>query len=189
MPQLPIPPPMTLAQRLQTIQQISGNTSNPSIYQQAIMDAVEVKRIALEQAKQVLQEYMEQEQQKRKTILTIENIDKIVGSDYNDSLITLNNVITLNNKELDAYIEQLRRKLITAHTNSPIVDDILLQSMDNSKLDEMIDCQDTFYQFSFNRVYTVSALIDQYKSGGRGKFVGIKEIDNYFLTWLINYPI
>ena len=46
------------------------------------------------------------------------------------------------------------------------------------KLDEMIDCQDTFYQFSFNRVYTVSALIDQYKSGGRGKFVGIKEIDS-----------
>jgi len=46
------------------------------------------------------------------------------------------------------------------------------------KLDEMIDCQDTFYQFNFNRVYTVSALIDQYKSGGRSKFVGIKEIDS-----------
>ena len=86
MPQLPIPPPMTLAQRLQTIQQISGNTSNPSIYQQAIMDAVEVKRIALEQAKQVLQEYMKQEQQKRKTILTIENIDKIKGHKYSEWL-------------------------------------------------------------------------------------------------------
>ena len=46
------------------------------------------------------------------------------------------------------------------------------------KLNEMIDCQDTFYQFDFNRVYTVSGLIDQYKSGGRGKFIGIKEIDS-----------
>ena len=46
------------------------------------------------------------------------------------------------------------------------------------KLNEIIDCQDTFYQFDFNRVYTVSGLIDQYKSGGRGKFIGIKEIDS-----------
>jgi len=109
MPQLPIPPPMTLAQRLQTIQQISGNTSNPSIYQQAIMDAVEVKRIALEQAKQVLQEYMKQEQQKRKTILTIENIDKIVGCDYNDSLRVA------GVKELDTHYEFT---LIYAHHNT-----------------------------------------------------------------------
>lgn len=87
MPQLPIPPPMTLAQRLQTIQQISGNTPNPSIYQQAILDAVEVKRIALEQAQKAIEEYMKVEQEKRKqTILTIENIDKIVGHDYSEWL-------------------------------------------------------------------------------------------------------
>jgi hypothetical protein len=87
MPQLPIPPPMTLAQRLQTIQQISGNTSNTSIYQQAILDAVEVKRIALEQAQKAIEEYMKAEQEKRKqTILTIENIDKIVGQNYSEWL-------------------------------------------------------------------------------------------------------
>ena len=85
MPIIPTPPPMTLAQRLQTIQQINGNVSN-NIYQQAILDAAEVKRIALEQAKQVLQEYMKQEQQKRKTILTIENIDKIKGHKYSEWL-------------------------------------------------------------------------------------------------------
>jgi len=48
----------------------------------------------------------------------------------------------------------------------------------NNKLDEIIDCQDTFYEFNFNKVYTVASLIDEYKNGGRGRFVGIKEIDN-----------
>ena len=87
MPHIPTPPPMTLAQRLQTLQQISGNTSNTSIYQQAIMDAAEVKRIALEQAQKAIEEYMKVEQEKRKqTILTIENIDKIVGHDYSEWL-------------------------------------------------------------------------------------------------------
>ena len=87
MPIIPTPPPMTLAQRLQTLQQISGNTSNPSIYQQAILDAAEVKRIALEQAQKAIEEYMKVEQEKRKqTILTIENIDKIVGQNYSEWL-------------------------------------------------------------------------------------------------------
>jgi transaldolase len=84
MPIIPTPPPMTLAQRLQTL---SGNTSNTSIYQQAILDAAEVKIIALEQAQKAIEEYMKAEQEKRKqTILTIENIDKIIGHDYNDNL-------------------------------------------------------------------------------------------------------
>ena len=87
MPIIPTPPPMTLAQRLQTIQQISGNVSNPSIYQQAILDAAEVKRIALEQAQKAIEEYMKVEQEKRKqTILTIENIDKIKGHKYSEWL-------------------------------------------------------------------------------------------------------
>jgi hypothetical protein len=46
------------------------------------------------------------------------------------------------------------------------------------RLDEIISCEDTFYEFQFNRVYTVSSLIDQYKKGGRGRFIGIKEIDD-----------
>lgn len=39
-------------------------------------------------------------------------------------------------------------------------------------------CDDTFYEFNYNRVYTVSGLIDQWKKGGRGRFIGIKEIDD-----------
>ena len=46
------------------------------------------------------------------------------------------------------------------------------------KLNEVINCEDTFYQFDFNKVYTVSSLIDQYKKGNKGQFIGIKEIDN-----------
>lgn len=46
------------------------------------------------------------------------------------------------------------------------------------RLNEIIECEDTFYEFKYNRVYTVSGLIDQYKKGGRGRFIGIKEIDN-----------
>lgn len=40
-----------------------------------------------------------------------------------------------------------------------------------------IDCTDTFYEFMYNKVYTVSGLVDQYYKGlSRGNFIGIKEI-------------
>jgi hypothetical protein len=58
------------------------------------------------------------------------------------------------------------------------------------RLDEIINCDDTFYEFQFNRVYTVSSLIDQYKKGGRGRFIGIKEIDDDSCDSTINkFPV
>ena len=40
-----------------------------------------------------------------------------------------------------------------------------------------VNCEDTFYEFVYNKVYTVSGLIDQYFKGlNRGNFIGIKEI-------------
>jgi len=87
MARIPTPPTpkMTTQQMLQKLQQISGNIYNP--VQQSVIDAVEIKRIALEQAQMVLDEHMKQEQQKRKQMfLTIENIDKIKGHDYSDWL-------------------------------------------------------------------------------------------------------
>jgi transaldolase len=88
MARIPTPPPMTTPQMIQQLQSIwNPPTSNPSIYQQAILDAAEVKRIALEQAQKAIEEYMKVEQEKRKrTFLTIENIDKIRGSKYSESL-------------------------------------------------------------------------------------------------------
>ena len=51
----------------------------------------------------------------------------------------------------------------------------------NEKTERLNDCingEDTFYEFKFNRVYTISSLIDQYKKGRKGRFIGIKEIDD-----------
>jgi len=60
----------------------------------------------------------------------------------------------------------------------------------NEKLDEIIDCEDTFYEFNFNKVYTVSGLIDQYKNGARGRFIGIKEIDDDSCSTTVNkFPV
>jgi hypothetical protein len=47
-----------------------------------------------------------------------------------------------------------------------------------NRLNEVIDCEDTFYEFNFNKVYTISGLIDEYKKGAKGRFIGIKEIDS-----------
>ena len=59
-----------------------------------------------------------------------------------------------------------------------------------NRLNEIINCEDTFYEFQFNKVYTVSALIDQFKNGGRGQFIGIKEIDSQDCESTINkFPV
>jgi hypothetical protein len=59
-----------------------------------------------------------------------------------------------------------------------------------TKLNEAINCEDTFYQFDFNKVYTPSSLIDEYKKGARGRFIGIKEIDSQDCDSTINkFPV
>ena len=43
--------------------------------------------------------------------------------------------------------------------------------------EDAINCFDTFYELTYNKVYTVSQLIDEYRKGtNRGRFLGIKEI-------------
>ena len=80
MPHIPIPPPMTLAQRLQTLQKINTMPTQNNVVQQ-------ITDLAREQAKIALDELMKQEQEKRKqTFLTIENIDKIKGHKYSEWL-------------------------------------------------------------------------------------------------------
>jgi hypothetical protein len=89
MPHIPIPPKptMTTQQILQKIQQINaGNIYNTPV-QQSVLDAQQIKDIAEAQAKIALDELMKQEQEKRKqTFLTIENIDKIRGHKYSEWL-------------------------------------------------------------------------------------------------------
>jgi hypothetical protein len=44
---------------------------------------------------------------------------------------------------------------------------------------DAIDCEDSFYEFNYNKVYTTAMFLDRYKNGlGRAKHLGIKEIDD-----------
>lgn len=58
------------------------------------------------------------------------------------------------------------------------------------RLNEIINCEDTFYQFNFNKVYTIASLIDEYKNGGRAKFIGIKQIQDDSCSDTVNkFPV
>jgi hypothetical protein len=54
-----------------------------------------------------------------------------------------------------------------------------------------INCDDTFYEFNYNKVYTTSMFLDRYKNGiGRAKHLGIKEIDNRTCKTTVNtFPV
>ena len=148
MPQLPIPPgpTMTTQQILQKIQQINaGNIYNTP----PVMDAQQIKDIAIEQAKKVLDEFMEQEQQKRKTILTIENIDKIVGCDYNDSLRVA------GVKELDTHYEFT---LIYAHHNT--IETILLHRRQTSDKRYIMEYRGQTLWVSKDRLSTIDGILE-----------------------------
>jgi hypothetical protein len=46
-------------------------------------------------------------------------------------------------------------------------------------IQEAINCEDRFFEFNYNRVYTVSSFIDRWKWGfNRSRHLGIKEITN-----------
>jgi hypothetical protein len=89
MPHIPIPPrpTMTTQQMIQQLQRI--NTMPPQQINTipAVLDAQQIRDIAEAQAKATMIEMMKQEQEKRKqTFLTIENIDKIKGHKYSEWL-------------------------------------------------------------------------------------------------------
>jgi len=64
------------------------------------------------------------------------------------------------------------------------------RTLHDNILNQKINCDDTFYQFQFNKVYTVSGFIDQFKNGAKGRFIGIKEIDSNECASTINkFPV
>jgi hypothetical protein len=78
---------MTTQQMIQQLQRI--NTMPPQQINTipTVLDAQQIRDIAEAQAKQTMIEMMKQEQEKRKqTFLTIENIDKIKGHKYSEWL-------------------------------------------------------------------------------------------------------
>jgi hypothetical protein len=65
-----------------------------------------------------------------------------------------------------------------------------LGNQKQDRLNEIINCEDTFYEFKYNKVYTITGLIDEFKNGGRGQFIGIKEIDSQDCESTINkFPV
>jgi hypothetical protein len=151
MPIIPTPPPMTLSQRIQTLQQITGNVSTYSSHslQQAILDAQQIRDIAIEQAKKVFQEYVEQEQQKRKTILTIENIDKIKGHDYSDTLKVMGVLEFENHYEFTL-----------VGTNSNQVETILLHRRQTTDKKYIMEYKGQTLWVSKDRLSTIAGIIE-----------------------------
>jgi len=54
-----------------------------------------------------------------------------------------------------------------------------------------INCEDTFYEFHYNKVYTTAMFLDRYKNGvSRARHLGIKEIDNRSCKTTVNtFPV
>ncbi len=139
-------PQMTTQQILQKIQQIgAGNIYNTP----PVMDVQQIKDIAIEQAKKVLDEFMEQEQQKRKTILTIENIDKIIGQNYNDNL-SVGGV-----KEWDTHYEFT----LLYETNNTI-ETILLHRRQTSDKRYIMEYQGQTLWVSKDRLNTIDGILE-----------------------------
>ena len=149
MPQLPIPPPMTLAQRLQTLQRI--NTMPQQINTiPTILDAQQIRDIAEAQAKATMIEMMKQEQEKRKqTFLTIENIDKIKGHKYSEWL-TVGGVM-----ESDFYYEFTL--LDEKHTQ---VETILLHRKQTSDKRYIMEYNNQTLWITKDRLSTIDGVIE-----------------------------
>jgi hypothetical protein len=62
---------------------------------------------------------------------------------------------------------------------------------DYVNIQDAINCEDTFYEFGYNKVYTTAMFLDRYKNGiGRAKHLGIKEIDNRSCKSTVNtFPV
>ena len=62
---------------------------------------------------------------------------------------------------------------------------------DYANTQEAIDCEDTFYEFNYNKVYTTAMFLDRYKNGlGRARHLGIKEIDDRTCKTTVNtFPV
>jgi hypothetical protein len=89
MPQLPIPPQMTLTQRLQTLATNTNGVGVTNIVQPNSNVAQQIKDVAEQRARMVLDEWMKQYKdlfESKESKLKIHNIDKIIGMEYDSRL-------------------------------------------------------------------------------------------------------
>jgi hypothetical protein len=90
MPIIPTPPPMTLSQKIQSIQGITTQAiQNVNIAQPNSNIAQQIKDVAEQQARMVLDEWMKQYKdlfESKEAKLKINNIQKIIGMEYDSRL-------------------------------------------------------------------------------------------------------
>ena len=66
-----------------------------------------------------------------------------------------------------------------------------LTALGQQMIDEAINCEDRFYEFHYNKVYTISSHIDRFKFGfGDKRHIGIKNIDDSLCKNSVNkFPV
>ena len=150
MPHIPIPPSptMTTQQILQKLQQVNGNIYNTPV-QQSVLDAQQIKDIAMEQAKQTVIELMKQQTELKKTVLTIENIDKIKGHKYSEWL-TVGGV-----KEWDNHYE-----FTLLDEKGSQVETILLHRKQTSDKKYIMEYNNQTLWVTKDRLNTIDAIIE-----------------------------
>lgn len=157
MPHIPIPPSptMTTQQILQKLQQVNGMVQNQTTNHISINPpnsniAQQIRDIAMEQAKQTVIEFMKQETElKRKTFLTIENIDKIVGTKYSE------NLYVGGVKEWDNHYE-----FTLLGTNSNQIETILLHRRQTSDKRYIMEYKGQTLWVSTDRLDTITGIIE-----------------------------
>lgn len=141
---------MTTQQMIQQLQRINTMPQQVNTMSvQSVLDAEQIRDIAIEQAKKVFQEYVEQEQQKRKTILTIENIDKIKGHDYSDTLKVMGVLEFENHYEFTL-----------VGTNSNQVETILLHRRQTTDKKYIMEYKGQTLWVSKDRLSTIAGIIE-----------------------------
>jgi len=143
MPHIPIPPRMTTQQTIQILQGVNNMSTQNNVVQQ-------IRDIAEAQAKIALDELLKMEHEKRKqTILTIENIDKIKGHDYSDTL-----------KVMGVLEFQNHYEFTLVGTNSNQVETILLHRRQTTDKKYIMEYKGQTLWVSKDRLITIAGIIE-----------------------------
>jgi len=139
MPHIPIPPSPT----------ITTHQMNTNIVQPNSNVAQQIRDIAMEQARITMIELMKQQTELKKTILTIENIDKIRGAKYSEWL-SVGGV-----KEWDTHYE-----FTLLDNDSNQVETILLHRRQTSDKRYIMEYNNQTLWVTKDRLDTIDAIIE-----------------------------
>ena len=151
---VPIPPPPTMTpqqiiQKLQQVNVISTQGQTTNIVQPNSNIAQQIRDIATEQARITMIELMKQQTELKKTVLTIENIDKIRGAKYSEWL-SVGGV-----KEWDTHYE-----FTLLDNDSNQVETILLHRRQTSDKKYIMEYNNQTLWVTKDRLNTIDAIIE-----------------------------